>query len=459
MRGTRGRPLFPVPVTLTSPSSQNVTVNFSVFNGTAMAGSDFQSTSGSVMFAPGQTSQVINVPVYGDTTYEPNETFTVKVTGVSGGATLGRTQATVTILNDDLPTITIYNQGIYEGSSGSATANFTVYLSAASTQTVTVNYATADGTATAGSDYAAVSGTLTFAVGQTSGSISVPVYGDTVDEADELYYVNLSGPVNATLANTQGRGTIYNDDLSISVSDAAPVTEGNSGSTPATFTVSLSAASTHAVTVSYYTNGGTATAGSDYTSTSGTLTFNPGQTSLTVPVSVLGDTLYEGNETFGLWLTTASNALINRISGTATIVDDDPSTTISVSDASATEGNSGLTPVTFTVTLSAASTQTVTVNYATAAGTATAGTDYQSLSGTLSFAPGQTSKTVTVNAVGDTAIEPNETFTLSLSNPVNASISRARGPAPSSMTTRRACRSATSRSSRATAAPPMPCSR
>jgi chitinase len=346
---------------------------------------------------------------------------------VTGNATLGQTTGTGTIRNDDLPTITIYNQGIYEGSSGSANANFTVYLSAASTQTVTVNYATADGTATAGSDYAAVSGTLTFAPGQTSASISVPVYGDTVDEADELYYVNLSNPVNATLANTQGRGTIYNDDLSISVSDAAAVTEGNSGSTPAYFTVSLSAASTHTVTVSYYTNGGTATAGSDYTSTSGTLTFNPGQTSITVPVYVLGDTIYEVNETFSLWLTQASNALINRISGTATIVDDDPSTTISISDASALEGNSGTSGLTFTVTLNAASTQTVTVNYATAAGTATAGTDYQSLSGTLSFAPGQTSKTVTVYAIGDTLQESNETFTLNLSGATNATISRAAG--------------------------------
>src|SRR5262249_45884383 len=140
-----------------------------------------------------------------------------------------------------------------------------------------------------------------------------------------------------------------------------------------------------------------------------------------------GDTVYEGNETFNLWLTQASNALINRISGTATIVDDDPSTTISVSDASAQEGNSGLTGLTFTVSLNAASTQTVTVNYPTAGGRATAGTDFQSLSGTLSFAPGQTSKTVTVYAIGDTLIEPNETFTLNLSAPTNASIGRGTG--------------------------------
>src|SRR5262249_47098764 len=192
------------------------------------------------------------------------------------------------------------------------------------------------------------------------------------------------------------------------------------------FIVSLSAASSHSVTVSYSTSNGTATAGSDYTSTSGTLTFSPGQTSLTVPVSVLGDTVIESNETFNLNLSLPVNATINRGTGTATIVDDDLPT-LSVSDASATEGNSGLTPVTFTVTLSAASSQTVTVSYSTAAGTATAGTHYQSLSGTLTFAPGQISQTVTVNAVGDTTVELNETFTLNLSNPVNAAISRSQG--------------------------------
>lgn len=426
--GNSGTSVFQVPVTLSSPYTQSVTATYSVTSGTASSGSDFVGvSSATVTFAPGQTTAYIPVTVYGDTTLEPNETVTVRVFGVSGGATIGRGTGTTTILNDDVPTITILNQGIYEGSSGSANANFSVSLSGAYSQTVTVNYVTVDGTATAGSDYTFVSGTLTFAPGQTSGTISVPVFGDTVDEADELYYVSIFSPVNATLTNSQGRGTIYNDDLTVSVSDAAPVTEGNSGSTPATFTVSLSAVSTHTVTVSYYTNGGTATAGSDYLSTNGTLTFNPGVSSITVPVSVLGDVIYESDETFNLWLTQASHALINRISGTTTIVNDDPSTTVSVSDASALEGNSGLNGVTFTVSLNAASSQTVTVNYATGGGTASAGTDYQSLSGTVSFAPGQTSQTVTVYAIGDTVIEPNETFTLTLSNPVNASMGRATG--------------------------------
>jgi hypothetical protein len=425
--GNSGTTTFQVPVTLSAPATQSNTVTYSVSSGTALAGSDYQSTSGSVTFAPGQTTQYINVPVYGDTTLEPDETFTVKVTGVTGNATLGRTQATVTILNDDMPALSVYNTTMYEGNSGTTQTTFWVYLSAASTQTVTVNYATSDGTATAGSDYQATSGTLTFAPGQTSQSVSIATFGDATDEPDETYFVNLSAPVNATIGGAQGRGTILNDDLTVSVADPAPVTEGNAGTSPAVFTVSLSAPSNHPVTVGYYTSGGTATSGSDYTSTSGTLTFSPGQTTATIPVSVFGDTVYEGNETFNLYLTQPANALLGRGVGTATIVNDDPSVSLSVGDASVLEGNSGLIGAIFTVTLSAASTQTVTVNYATAPGTATAGGDYQSSAGVLTFAPGQTSQTVTVWVVGDTVQELSETFTLNLSSPVNAGLARAQG--------------------------------
>ena len=164
---------------------------------------------------------------------------------------------------------------------------------------MTVNYATSDITATAGSDYQSVSGTVTFAPGQTSQNITVYVYGDTTDEPDESFDFNLSGAVNATINPTQfARGRILNDDLTVSVSDAAAVTEGNSGTTPAVFTISLSSPSTHSVTVGYYTSGGTATYGTDYTMTNGEVTFDPG---IAPPRSRSPSTIWrEGNETFGL---------------------------------------------------------------------------------------------------------------------------------------------------------------
>jgi hypothetical protein len=132
---------------------------------------------------------------------------------------------------------------VTEGNAGTTNAVFTVSLSPASTNTVTVHYASADGTATAGSDYTALSGTLTFAPGDTSKTITAAVNGDTINEPDETFVVNLSNPSNATVADGQGRATILNDDPappSLAINDVT-VNEGNSGVTSATlFFVNLS---------------------------------------------------------------------------------------------------------------------------------------------------------------------------------------------------------------------------
>ncbi|MCP3978681.1 MAG: hypothetical protein GY716_05020, partial [bacterium] len=185
-----------------------------------------------------------------------------------------------TINNDDTPpSLSINDVPVAEGNSGSTNATFTVTLNAVSGKTVTVNYASADNTATtADSDYTSASGTLTFNPGVTTQTVDVPVNGDAKDEDNETYYVNLSGPSNATISDSQGLGTINNDDTppSLSINDV-PVTEGNSGSANATFTVTLNAVSGKTVTVNYASADNTATtADSDYTSASGTLTFNPG---------------------------------------------------------------------------------------------------------------------------------------------------------------------------------------
>ncbi|MDT5062833.1 MAG: hypothetical protein QOH63_3292 [Acidobacteriota bacterium] len=217
---------------------------------------------------------------------------------------------------------------------------------------------------------------------------------------------------------------------SLSINDVA-VAEGNSGTTNATFTVSLSAASTSAVTVKYDTANGSATASSDYQAASGTLTFAPGDTSKTITVAVNGDTTPESDETFAVNLSNPTNATIADGQGIGTIQNDDqpPPTPpgVSINDVTVTEGNSGTTDAIFTVTLSTVSSSTVTVKYDTADSTATAGSDYQSASGTLTFAPGQTSKTITVTVNGDTVVEPDETFFVNLSNPTNATLTDSQG--------------------------------
>ncbi|MGQ3301132.1 Calx-beta domain-containing protein [Reyranella sp.] len=214
---------------------------------------------------------------------------------------------------------------------------------------------------------------------------------------------------------------------SLSIADVS-VQEGNSGTRLMTFTVILSAAAAGAVTVAYSTADGTATSGSDYVAANGTLTFAAGETSKTIQVTVKGDTAAEGNEAFVIRLANAAGATIADGSATGTLTNDDTAPTLpalSVGDVSLREGDSGTAELMFIVTLDKAATGPVTVNYATANGTASAGSDYAALTGTLTFAAGETSKMVHVVVNGDTAVEANETFSLTLSSATGATIADA----------------------------------
>ena len=449
-----------------------------------------------------------------------------------------------------VPTISVGDASVSEGNSGTSQLAFTVTLSQAATGPVTVHYSTGNGTATAGSDYTAVSGTLTFAAGETSKTISVPIAGDTVVEANETLSIALSSPSGATIAHGSATGTIINDDVApppppatggaaldyavdsnwgsgftgamtvtagsgglngwtvafdasatitsiwnaqivshvgnhyvvsnaawngqvaggqavsfgfqatpgsagttasgftingvaaghdpvtpppvlptLAVADSS-VTEGNSGTSDLAFTVTLSAAAASPVTVAYATANGTATAGSDYAASAGTLTFAAGETSKVVHVQVTGDTTVEANETLTLNLSSPNGATLAHGTATGTIVNDDtaPLPTLSVGDSSFAEGSAAAPGHgSFTVSLSSAATAPVTVHFATADGTATAGSDYVAQSGTLTFAAGETQKTITVAAIGDSTVEANESFTVTLASPTGATIAHGTG--------------------------------
>jgi hypothetical protein len=190
---------------------------------------------------------------------------------------------------------------VTEGDSGTVAATFTVTLAPISGRSVSVGYATANGTAQAPGNYQAGSGSLTFTAGQTTKQVTVFVNGDQLDEVDETFFINLTSPTNATLADGQGVGTITDDDAlpSLSINDVT-VTEGVTGTVNANFTVSLNAPSGRTVTVGYATADGTAHAPDDYPAGSGTVTFAAGQTTKTVTVLVNGDLLNENNETYFL---------------------------------------------------------------------------------------------------------------------------------------------------------------
>ena len=415
-------------ITLSTPSSQVVTVDYATVDGTATAGSDYDTTYATVTFPPGTTAQIITVVYNNDVLDEADETFFVDLSNPSN-ATIDDYQGQGTIIDDDpAPAISINDVSVTEGNTGTVNANFTASLSAASGLQVTVNYATANETATAGSDYVASSGTVTFPAGSTTQTISVVVNGDALPEPTETFFINLSNAVNATIADAQGQGTINDDDAlpSISISDVS-VTEGNTGTVNANFTASLSAASGLQVTVNYATANGTATSGSDYVTGSGTVTFPAGSTTQTISIAVNGDALDEPNETFFVNLSTAVNATIADAQGVCTINDDDASPAISINDVTVLEGASGTDDAFFTVTLSAPSGQVVTVNYATANGTATAGSDYIAASGTVTFSPGTTSQFIIVQYNSDVLYELDETFLVNLSSPTNATIADGQG--------------------------------
>jgi hypothetical protein len=396
---------------------------------TATPGTDFSATGGTATITPGLLSTTISIPVNSDTTFEPAETFFVNLSGAVN-ATISDNQGVATITNDDAqPAIAINNTSVAEGNSGTRSATFTVSLSNPSSQTINVNFQTANNTATTSSDYLAASGTVTFAPGQTAQPINVTVNGDTIFESNETFNVNLSGATNASIADSQGSGTITNDDAqpTISINDVS-LNEGNSGTTTATFTVSLSNASSQTITVNFQTANGSATAGSDYIATSGTLTFTPGQLTRTISVTVNGDTVVEPNETFNVNLSGATNASITDNQGTGTITNDDGQPAISINNVSVNEGDTGTTLATFTVSLSNASSQTITVNFATANSTAIAGTHYVTTSGTLTFAPGTTTQPINVPVNGDSFNEAaNFIFHVNLTAATNALIADNQG--------------------------------
>jgi hypothetical protein len=330
------------------------------------------------------------------------------------------------------PQISINNVSSGDGTSGTTSFTFTVSLDYSSTQTITVQYATADGTATlADRDYQATSGTLTFAPGVTSQTITVLVNSDNIYENNETFTVNLSAPSNATFATGTGTGTILNDDPAPSLSiNNVTLGDGTSGTTPFTFTVTLTGATELTTTVNYLTADGTATrADGDYQAAGGTLTFIPGGvTSQTITVQVNSDNRYENSETFTVNLSAPTNATIANATGTGTILNDDPAPTLAINNVTQNEPTSGTTNFVFTVTLTGATELPAMVNYATADGTATvADGDYQSASGTLTFAPGVTSQTITVAVNSDTATPSNETFFVNLSAPTNATIANGQG--------------------------------
>jgi hypothetical protein len=399
------------------------TVRYATSNGTASAPADYTTRSGVVTFNPGDTNKAFTVPVINDTLDEGDETIHLTLSDATGGTILLSTAAQLTIVDDDTAGEVQLEQAAYSVAEGTPTATIIVTRSGGAASGVAVSYATGNGSATAGSDYVAKTGTLVFAAGETSKSFTVSIINDTLDESDETVNLTLSNPTGgATLgAHNTAVLTITDNDVGGTVQFITPTyTVGEMKA--AVITVTRSGGTASGVTVDYATSNGTAVAGSDYTATSGTLTFAAGQTSRTFSVPIIGDTLDEANETVNLTLSNPGGGATLGAQGSAvlTITDNDSggSVQFSVANYSGSEAK----PAIVTVTRSGGAASGVTVDYATSDGTAVAGADYAAAAGTLSFAAGQTSRTFTVPIINDTLDDGNRTVLLTLSNPTGGAM-------------------------------------
>ncbi|MFM9966565.1 MAG: Calx-beta domain-containing protein [Planctomycetaceae bacterium] len=398
--------------------------------------SDFGGTlpSGTIQFAVGETTQTISVAVTSDSQLEPDEGFVVTLSN-EVLADLSTASASGLILNDDVVfSIAATSAAKAEGSSGDTANTFTVTRAGDLSGPASVDYAVSGSGANAADtgDFngGLATGTLTFAAGEASQIITVNVLGDTTAEGDEGFAVTLSNPVGGQIQTASASGSILDDDGSVSISaNSASKNEGHSGNTPFTFTVTRSGSASVTSSVDYLVSGAVAgllteplADATDFGGTlpSGRVTFAPGETSKTINVSVSADSTFESDEGFTVTLANPIGTSISTSSANGTIKNDDAGLSIAALDAIKREGNSGNTPLTFTVTRTGNTSNAVSANYVArgsgANPTSTSDFGGTAPSGTVSFAAGETSKVITINAVGNKAVEPDEEFTVTLTN-------------------------------------------
>jgi len=319
--------------------------------------------------------------------------------------------------------ISIADASVEEGDSGSGWMDFDVTLNRTATITVSVEYGMDDGSAQNGQDYNQSWGMITFPPGTTQQTISAEILGDTIEEPHETFTVTLHTPVGAQIQDSQAIGTILNDDgiAQLSIADAS-VDEGDSGSSWMDFDVTLNRTVNTTVSVEYDMVDDSAIDGQDYNRSSGMITFLPGTTQQTISAEILGDTTKEPHETFTVTLHTPVGAQIQDPQATGTILNDDGDAQLSIADASIEEGDSGSSWMDFDVTLNRTVNTTVSVEYDMVDNSAVDGQDYNRSSGTITFLPGTTQQTISVEILGDTTKEPHETFTVTLHTPVGAQI-------------------------------------
>ena len=314
--------------------------------------------------------------------------------------------------------VSVNDVTIAEGNAGTTNATFNVSLNAVSAQTVSVKYVASPMNSQKGVDFQATTGTVTFAPGETTKPVEVPVIGDTIDEFDEKFSLDVYDPTNALIADRKGVATITDNDQPPTLS-TFNVATFEDGGLNLTIPVNLSQASGKLVSVSFATADGTATAGSDYVATTGTVNIPAGLVESAISIPIIGDTNIEPDETIVVNLSAPTNASLPQTQALGTILNDDtPALQLVATTFNIGEGSE----LVVNVTRVGNPAVEAFVSYATADGTANDRRDYTAAVGRLRFAPGETSKSIRILITDDAYNDDGETFTLTLTSPINATL-------------------------------------
>lgn len=426
-------PVATIMVARTGGTASGVTVDFTTGDDTATAGADYTMVFSNLTFAAGELRKTIKIPVHNDQRDEENEKFRVQLSNPTGGASLGvRSSATVTITDNDIAGIVQFKAATYSVTENGTNAVITITRAGGTASNVMVNFSTSDDTANAGSDYNAVASNVNFGPGELSKTVLIPINQDPFAEGNETVLLRLRDATgggklgaisNAVLTILDDEAVFLFTNSVYEVSEAGPV---------ATVQVIRSGFAGTTATIEFMTGDGGALAGTDYVGTNGTLTFGPGVTNRPIIVRILNDQIDENSEDFEIILSnptggpqidpSADNAIVR-------IIDNDSGGTIQFS-AAAYNVNEGTPNASIKVVRTGtALASNVTVHLETSNGTASAGSDYTAVSSNLTFAAGETMKTILVSIQTDSTNESSETVNLTLSIPTGGAVIGPTNPA------------------------------
>jgi hypothetical protein len=416
-------------LTRTGSTTDALTINYTL-SGTATNGIDYNFLPNSIVIPAGQTSVTIIINVIDDILIEGTETVDLNLNPGTGYNLGENATGGIAIVDNDFPpptiNVTTTDASAAETSNGQTPnpGQFTISRTGNNEGAYVINY-TLSGTAINGIDYNSLSNSIMIPLGQTSVTLPINVIDDTLLEGNETVILTLNAGTGYVLGSTTGIVTIADNDsalpsITLTTTDANAA-ETLSGQTPnpGQFTITRTGSTNTALTINYSLSG-TATNGTDYSSVTNSIVIPVGQTSVTLPINVIDDTLVESNETVVLTLNSSTNyTLGSSTAGTVAIADNDsalPSITLTTTDANAAETLSGQTPNPgqFTITRTGGTNTALTINYSIG-GTATNGTDYSALSNSIVIPVGQTSVTIPINVIDDALVESNETVVITLS--------------------------------------------